>query len=159
MGGQIEGHLASVGRLEVLSGPTGRRRWSDAVKGRIVAETLVPGVSVREVAERHGLQPNHLSSWRSLARQGKLVVAGPPSMDFATLVLERPCDVPCQPCQPCQPCGHGALNPSPCGASVVNASAFGERIELICGDVVLRLDAATPAARIGELATALRAPR
>ena len=93
MGGQIEGHLASVGRVEVLAGPTGRRRWPDAVKGRIVAETLVPGVSVREVAERHGLQPNHLSSWRSLARRGKLVVADLPAMDFASLVVESPQDV------------------------------------------------------------------
>jgi len=153
MGGQIEGHLASVERLEVLAGPTGRRRWSDELKGRIVAETLVRGVSVREVAERHGLQPNHLSSWRSLARQGKLVVADLPTMDFASLVLELPRD------EPRHPGSHVALEPAPCGTPVVNAAAFGERIELIWGDVVLRLDAATPAARIGELATALRAPR
>jgi len=42
-------------RLEILEGPTGRRAWSAEVKGRIVAETLMPGAKVAEVARRHGL--------------------------------------------------------------------------------------------------------
>ena len=32
-----------MGRLEVIAGPTGRRRRSDPEKARIVAESLVPG--------------------------------------------------------------------------------------------------------------------
>nr|WP_101069284.1 transposase [Roseovarius salinarum] len=45
--------------MEVVSGPNGRRRWPDAVKARLVAETLADGVTVREVAQRNGLMPQH----------------------------------------------------------------------------------------------------
>ena len=45
-----EHHLESVRRLEVLAGPTGKRRWPEALKGRIVAETLVSGVVARACA-------------------------------------------------------------------------------------------------------------
>lgn len=74
MGVHREHHLESVSRMEVLAGPTGKRRWSDAMKGRIISESLVSGVTVRSVAEQYGLKPNHLASWRGLARAGKLVV-------------------------------------------------------------------------------------
>lgn len=44
-----------------------RRRWSAAGKAAIVAESLVAGAKVSEVAARHGLQANLLSTWRRLA--------------------------------------------------------------------------------------------
>mgnify|MGYP006165046005 CR=1 FL=1 len=41
-----------VSRIEVLDGPTGRRRWPDDLKARIVAESFQPGARVCEA--RHG---------------------------------------------------------------------------------------------------------
>ena len=74
--------------MEVIAGPTGRRRWPDEVKARIVAETLQPGVKVNEVAARYGLQPNHISTWRAMARAGVLVLAEADMPDFLPISLQ-----------------------------------------------------------------------
>ncbi|WP_143018370.1 transposase [Belnapia rosea] len=39
-------------RVEVLTAPGRRRKWSDDDKARIVAETLEPGAVVAEIARR-----------------------------------------------------------------------------------------------------------
>ncbi|ARC39143.1 IS66 family insertion sequence hypothetical protein (plasmid) [Paracoccus yeei] len=122
--------MEAIGFVELLAAPAAKRRWSDEAKGRMVAETLVPGVTVNEVARRHGLKANHLSSWRTLARKGKLVVPEVAGAEFAAPVA------------------------SP---MVVPTVATIASIDLILGPVTVRLDAATPAARVAELAVALRA--
>lgn len=122
--------MEAVGFVELLAAPAAKRRWSDEAKGRMVAETLVAGVTVNEVARRHGLKANHLSSWRTLARKGKLVVPEVAGAEFAAPVA------------------------SP---MVVPTVATIASIDLILGPLTVRLDAATPAARVVELAVALRA--
>lgn len=49
-----------------------RQAWSKEEKCRIVAETLVPGASVSEIARRHNMNANMLFNWRREARQGRL---------------------------------------------------------------------------------------
>jgi transposase len=41
-----------------------RRRWPEAMKRQIVAETLEPGSSVSIVARRHDVNANQLFQWR-----------------------------------------------------------------------------------------------
>lgn len=48
---------------ERLSGNR-RRRWPEALKRQIVAETLEPGSSVSIVARRHDVNANQLFQWR-----------------------------------------------------------------------------------------------
>ena len=131
---QTEVYLEPLDRVEVLAGPTGRRKWPDAIKGRLVAESMVPGVSVREVAERNGLMPNRLSSWRGLAKRGILVVPDLAGADFASVVLEGADTVPAIPTVP----------------------PFLNSIELETGGVTLRLDVNTPVSQIADLVSALR---
>lgn len=78
---------ARVRRLEVLEGPTGRRSWPDHVKASIVAETLAPGASVSAVAARHRVSPQQVTSWRRLAREGRLVLRVEAGALFAPMVI------------------------------------------------------------------------
>jgi transposase len=59
-------------RIEVLTGPGRRRKWSAEEKGRIVAETLQPGARVSEVARRWEVCPQQVFGWRREARQGAM---------------------------------------------------------------------------------------
>jgi transposase len=53
-----------------------RRRWPDAVKRRIVAETHAPGASVSVVARRHDANANLVFAWRRQYRDGLLGADG-----------------------------------------------------------------------------------
>ena len=55
-------------RVEILTGPGRRRRWSAEDKTRIVAETLAPGARVSEVARRWQLSSQQVFGWRRAAR-------------------------------------------------------------------------------------------
>jgi len=118
--------------MEVMVGPSGKRRWSDEFKGQVVAETLVPGVTVNEVARRHDLRPNHLSSWRRLAKDGKLPVPDLAGAEFAPVVFE------------------------PSGPEPQDAAK--SPVEIVSGEIVIRLDATTPALRVAEIVRALGLP-
>ncbi|QXC52447.1 transposase (plasmid) [Agrobacterium salinitolerans] len=123
--------------LEVLPTRQSRRefhrQWPDEVKARIVSESLRPGVTVNEVAGRYGLKANHLSSWRTLARQGKLVLPEPEdAVEFAAVVVETP--APEQP-----------------------AVKSDTRAEIVIGPVTIRLEEGASASRIAAIARALAA--
>jgi transposase len=97
-----------------------------------VAETLIEGETVNAVAKRYELIPSTVSDWRRMARQGKLVLPNLDGMDFVPVEIEAPAPV----AQPVR-------NP------------FSNTLDVIKGDVTVRLDAATPAARIAEIAKAM----
>jgi len=73
-------------RIEVLTGPERRRKWSDDDKARIVAETLEPGAVVTEVARRRQISPQQLFDWRRQARIGVAKAAVPAVADFVPIL-------------------------------------------------------------------------
>ena len=132
--GKMDVHLGVsdggyAGRLEVIEGPTGRRRRSDEEKARIAAESLLPGVRVADVARRHGTTRWQVYDWRKRLRDGRLAlpqsVASAPG--FAALVVE-------------EPTGH-----APAG------------IEIVMGDVVVRAAPGIDADHLSRVIRAVRA--
>ena len=81
---------AGYRRVEVLTGPGRRRRWSDAEKARIVVESWAPGAVISEVARRWQVCPQQVFGWRREARAGLLAL---PS-DGAAAQLPEPAFVP-----------------------------------------------------------------
>lgn len=63
-------------RVEVLTGPGRRRRWSADDKARVVAETLAAGAKVSEVARRWQVCPQQVFGWRREMRAGQAKTAG-----------------------------------------------------------------------------------
>ena len=73
MGVHLDGSRGvGVSRLEVIEGPSGRRRRTKAVRARITAESLMPGVKIADVALQHGTPPgtpSDLTNQRPLQKQ------------------------------------------------------------------------------------------
>lgn len=113
------------------------RKWPDEVKARIVAETLKPGVTVNDVARRHGVPANHVSSWRTLARTGRLVLPAPEDpVEFAALMVGPLAD---------------AADAARSKVADLN------RPEIVTGAVVIRLESGASAERIASVLCALAA--
>lgn len=75
-----------------------KRRWSRETKRRIVAESRMPGVSVGEVAARHGVSASLVSVWRGLIDLEPVTAAGvagfvPVRVVEAAVPVAARCDV------------------------------------------------------------------
>ena len=109
------------------------RHCPDEVKAKIVSESLRPGTTVNEVAQRYGLRANSISTWRTMARQGKLILPSPEdAVEFAAMVVEPPLPE----------------------RLMVKAAT---RAEIIVGPVTIRLEEGASADRIAAIARVLAA--
>ncbi|MCP4181822.1 MAG: transposase [Hyphomicrobiales bacterium] len=121
----------------------GKRRWPLKLKALIVAETLTEGATVSGVAKRYEIKPSCLSDWRRMAREGKLVLPAAwqgmehareenlDGMDFVPLQIEEP--------------------KLPISVPAINSGT----LDVIKGDVTVRLDTGTTPERIAQIAAAL----
>jgi transposase len=116
-----------VGRLEFRGSRSGNRLWPAELKGRIVRESLAPGVRVADVARKYGLCSQQLTHWRRAARSGRLALVTDDPAEFVEIALEDP-------------------------AARREAAA---KIEIVVGRVLLRLERDTVSTRIAEIVTAL----
>ncbi|WP_413990676.1 IS66-like element accessory protein TnpA [Labrys okinawensis] len=138
-----------VGRCEIVEPRRGNRRWPNAVKARIVAESLQPGVRVADVARRHALVAHQLSCWRRQARQGLLALPAElmPAIEDGSI---EPAFVPL------------AIATEPKEAA--DASPVPELVEITSGimiveigdDLVVRVPGDVPVDRVAALVRAMR---
>jgi transposase len=134
MGVHLDGsRCVGVSRLEVIEGPSGRRRRTKAERARIAAESMMPGMTVADVARKHGTTRWQIYDWRKQMRKGNLVV--PESVAalpvFAELVVDD-------------------------SAADAPSAVTRSDLEIVVGDVVIRAGAG---ADEGQLTRAIRAAR
>jgi transposase len=124
-------------RIEVLTGPERRRRWPDETKVAIVAEALIDGAVVSEVARRHDLTPSQLFGWIRQFRDAAVATIAPP--------LEPPMFAP------------AVINAAPITSTPSPASAEppGE-IEITVGAATVRIRGAVEAKMLASVLKALR---
>jgi transposase len=133
MGVHLDGSTdGGVSRLEVIEGPSGRRRRTKAERARIAAESLMPGAKVTEIARRHGTSRWQIYDWRRQLRAGQLALPGNVAClpVFAELLVDDAADAP--------------------------PAVAGSDLEIVVGDVVIRAGAG---ADEGQLTRAIRAAR
>jgi transposase len=117
-----------VGRIEFRRSRSGKRLWPAKLKGRIVRESLAPGVRVADVARRYGICAQQLTEWRRAARSGRLALVTDDPAEFVAIELNE--------------------------AAAVRSEADA-KIEIAVGKVVLRLEGDTASTRIADIVTAL----
>lgn len=76
-------------RVEIVTGRERLRRWSDAEKPRIVAESEEPGACFSHVARRNEVSRGLLWKWRAQVRCGELRPE-PPANFVPVRVVEPP---------------------------------------------------------------------
>jgi transposase len=121
-----------AGRLDVIAGPTGRRRRTETERARIAAESLAPGAVVSEIAQRHGVTRWQIYDWRRRFRTGRMSLPDEsvPSPSFVPLALED--------------------------GSQSNCNAV-DVIEIAIGDIVIRAGRDADEAHLARIFRAVRA--
>ena len=87
-----------MARVEVITGPERRRRWTEEQKRAIVAASLAPGAVVSEVARRADVRPSQIYRWRqelhAVADGFAQVLITPPESASAAGFMETGCTEP-----------------------------------------------------------------
>jgi transposase len=132
-----------VRRIEVITGPGGRRRFADDEKARIIEEALVPGAVVSAVARRNGLTPQQLFTWLRQARRRTEAGRAEPAT-FVPAVVERA--APAKPVRRTR---------KPSRAAGGDAGA----IEIKAGGMTVRITRGADVRVVAAVMTALKATR
>ena len=124
-------------RVEVFTGTGRRRAWTAEQKARIIAESLAGGETVSAVARRHDLTPQQLFGWLRAARRRVASESAENELAFAPVIVET----------------LGA----PVDASIAARRAGSLMVEVVFGDVTVRIPSGIDAATLAMVLRAVRA--
>lgn len=145
MDGMVEGgSWFAAGREGGLRSGARRRRWPAARKAVIVAESLVAGAKVSEVAARHGVNANMLSAWRGEVLAGGMTRSAPKAAPIASAVTFAPVKVV-------------AGGPQPDARADLRPAAGA--IEIVLGDASIRVMKDVDTATLSRVLAAVRGGR
>ena len=88
------------GRVEIITGPERRRRWSDEEKLQLVSEACQPGNSVSQVARQRGISASQLFGWRRQALAQGLITdnrsarSAAPALTFSPVEVAEAPEIP-----------------------------------------------------------------
>ena len=133
----------AVRRIEVITGPGGRRRFTDDEKAQVIEEALVPGTVVSAVARRNGLTPQQLFTWLRQARR-RTEAAGIEPPAFVPAVVESA--VPVKPARKAR-----KHSPAPGGEAGT--------IEIEAGSLAVRISRGADVNVVAAIMAALKASR
>ena len=138
------------GRVEIITGPERRRRWSEEEKLQLVEEACRPGHSVSQVARQRGVNASQLFAWRrqalakGLASDDRHEPNAVPALTFAPVnVTEAP--APAESGEEVRPARRRKVSK---GSTIIE-------IELKGGDRV-RVEGSADAALVARIVSALR---
>jgi transposase len=85
------------GRVEIITGPERRRRWSEEEKLQLVADACRPGNSVSRVARQRGISASQLFGWRRQALAKGLITDNRCAPSTASALTFSPVEVAEEP--------------------------------------------------------------
>jgi transposase len=138
------------GRIEIITGPERRRRWSEEEKLALVEEACRPGHSVSQVARQRGINASQLFAWRRQALAKGLVSDNRPEPAVAPALTFAPVNVTEEPA----PVESG-VEVRPARRRKVRRGSIIIEIELKGGDRV-RVEGSADAALVARIVSALR---
>lgn len=145
MDGMVKGDgLPGDGGEGWLHSGSRRRRWPAARKAVIVAESLVAGAKVSEVAARHGVNANMLSAWRGQVSAGGITRSRSKSVPISSAVTFAPVQVV-------------AAGPQSDARADLRPAAGA--IEIVLGDASIRVVKGVDTATLSRVLAAVRGGR
>jgi transposase len=138
------------GRVEIITGPERRRRWSNEEKLQLVEEACRPGHSVSQVARQRGISASQLFGWRRQALAKGLITDNRSELSAAPALTFAPVEVAEEPAAACDE-GEGR----PARRRKASRTSSTIEIELKSGDRV-RVEGCTDASLVARIISVLR---